>query len=149
MQGLPKMCQVTSIDLILHRCQLAKDKNRRPCVKKITLKWWHDWFVIFRMIEAGKNIEVFPIHQQVNQILDSKFKLGEIKFNHIMLHSGLFTWKGYYYYSFTDVFGAVAINIRNKVSFNAECLKNFLPFSSVPFTISRTQLKEADYFKKL
>ena len=39
----------------------------------------------------------------------------------------------------------VAINIRNKVLFNIECFKNFLPFSSIPFTISGAQFKEAGY----
>ena len=71
--------------------------------------------------------------------------MGEIKFIHIMLLYGLFTWKGNYYYSLTDVFVAVAINIHNKVSFNIECFKNFLPFSSTSFTISGTQSKEAGY----
>ena len=83
------MCQITSVDLILLRCQLVKDKY----------------------------------------YLDSTFKLGEIKFIHIMLHYGLFTWKGNCYCSFTDVFIAVATNIHNKVSFKIECFKNFLSFS--------------------
>ena len=61
--------------------------------------------------------------------MDSTFKLGEIKFIHIMLHYGLFTQKAYCYCSFTDVFVAVTINIHNKVSFNIECFKNFLSFS--------------------
>ena len=39
----------------------------------------------------------------------------------------------------------VAINIRNKVLFNIECFKNFLPISSIPFTISGAQFKEAGY----
>ena len=57
---------------------------------------------------------------------------------HIILHYGLFSWKGYcYYYSFTDVFVAVVINILGKVSVNIECFKNFLPF-----TISGAQSKE-------
>ena len=59
----------------------------------------------------------------------------------------MFTWKGNFYYSFTDVFVAITINIHNKVSFNVECFKNFLPFSSIPFTISGAQLKEAGYKK--
>ena len=54
-----------------------------------------------------------------------------------MLHYGLFTWKGNCYYGFTDVLIAVAINIRNKVLFNIECFKNFLPISSIPFTIQK------------
>ena len=49
--------------------------------------------------------------------------------------------------SFTDVFVAITINIHNKVSFNIECFKNFLLFSSIPFTISGAQLKEAGYSK--
>ena len=64
-----------------------------------------------------------------------------------MLHYGLFTWKGNCYYGFTDVLIAVAINIRNKVLFNIECCKNFLPISSIPFTISGAQFKEAGYSK--
>ena len=46
-----------------------------------------------------------------------------------------------------DVLIAVAINIRNKVLFNIEYFKNFLPFSSIPFTISGAQFKEAGYSK--
>ena len=46
-----------------------------------------------------------------------------------------------------DVLIAVAINIRNKVLFNIECCKNFLPISSIPFTISGAQFKEAGYSK--
>ena len=67
--------------------------------------------------------------------MDSTFKLGEIKFIHIMLHYGLFTWKGNCYCSFTDVFIAVATNIHNKVSFNIECFKNFLSFSPTLLTL--------------
>ena len=59
--------------------------------------WYLEWQ------KQEKHIELFPIHQWVNYILDSTFKLGEIKFIHIMLHYGLFTWKGICYYSFTDV----------------------------------------------
>ena len=47
--------------------------------------------------------------------------------------------------SFTDVFVAITINIHNKVSFNIECFKNFLPFSSKSLTIPGAQLKEAGY----
>ena len=47
--------------------------------------------------------------------------------------------------SFTDVFVAITINIHNKVSFNIECFKNSLPFSSIPFTIPGAQLKVAGY----
>ena len=75
--------------------------------------------------------------------MDSTFKLDKIQFIHILLHYGLFTWKGNCYNSFTDVFIAVAIKIE--VSFNIECSKNFLPFSSIPFTTSGAQLEEADY----
>ena len=64
-----------------------------------------------------------------------------------MLHYGLFTWKGNCYYGFTDVLIAIAISIRNKVLFNIECFKNFLPISSIPFTISGAQFKEAGYSK--
>ena len=64
-----------------------------------------------------------------------------------MLHYGLFTWKGNCYYSFTDVLGVVAMNIHKKVPFNIECFKNFLLFSSILFTISGAQLKEAGYSK--
>ena len=39
------------------------------------------------------------------------------------------------------------IFIINKVSFNLECFKNFLPFPSIPFTIPGIQLKEASYWK--
>ena len=56
-----------------------------------------------------------------------------------MLHYGLFTWKGNCCYSFTDVLVAVAINTQNRVSFNIECFKIFLPFSSIPFIISVIQ----------
>ena len=42
-------------------------------------------------------------------------------------------------------FVAITINIHNKVSFNIECFKNFLLFSSIPFTIPGAQLKEAGY----
>ena len=73
--------------------------------------------------------------------MDSTFKLGEIKFIHIH-HSGLITWKGNCYYSFRYVSVAVVSNIDNKVSFNIERFNNFRPFS-IPFTISRAQLKEA------
>ena len=43
------------------------------------------------------------------------------------------------------IFVAVAINIHNEVPFKKECFKNFLPFSSAPFTTSGAQLKEAGY----
>ena len=75
--------------------------------------------------------------------MDSKFNLGEIKLFHIMLYCGLFTWRGNCYYSFTNIFIAVAINIHDTISFNIECFKNFLPFSSIPFTITGAQLNEA------
>ena len=52
-----------------------------------------------------------------------------------MLRYGLFTWKGNCYYSFKDVLVAITINVHNKVSFNIGYFKNFLPFSSIPFTI--------------
>ena len=81
--------------------------------------------------------------------MDSTFKLGEIKFIHITLHYGLFTWKGNCYLSFTDFFVVITINIHNKVSFHIECFKNSLPFSSIPFTIPGAQLKVAGYLKKL
>ena len=66
-----------------------------------------------------------------------------------MLYYGLFTWKGNCYYSFTDFLITVAMKIHDKVSFNVECFKNFLPFSSTDhaFTISWAQLKEAGYSK--
>ena len=102
-------------------------------LKKITLKWWHDWFVIFRITEAGKTHWAFPY--SLISLLDLRFKLGEITFINIMLYYGLFTWKGNCYCSFTDVFIAVATNIHNKVSFNIECFKNFLSFSPTLFTI--------------
>ena len=53
------------------------------------------------------------------------------------------------YYSFTDVFVVVAINIQNKVSFNIECFNNCLPFPSIPFTISevRYTVKGSKFFK--
>ena len=54
------------------------------------------------------------VFQHVIKILDSTFKLGEIKFFHIMHHYGLFTWKGKSYCSFTDVFIAYAITMHNK-----------------------------------
>ena len=62
-----------------------------------------------------------------------------------MLPCGLFTLKGNCYESFTDVFIAVAINTRYKVSFDIECFKNFLPFSSAPITIPGVQLMGAGY----
>ena len=37
------------------------------------------------------------------------------------------------------------LTFRNEVSFNIECVKNILLFSSKSFTISGAQLKEADY----
>ena len=75
--------------------------------------------------------------------MDSIFKLGEIEFIDGMLHFGLFTWKDNCYYSFTDVFIAITIDIHNKVSFNIECFKNFLSFSLI--IIHGAQLKEAGY----
>ena len=51
------------------------------------------------------------------------------------------------YYSFTDVFDTIAIDIQNKVSFNIECFKSCLPFPTIPFTISGEQSKEAGYLK--
>ena len=57
-----------------------------------------------------------------------------------MLHYCLFAWKGNCYYSFTDDFVAVAINIHDEVSFNMECFQNFFPFSSIPFSISGAEL---------
>ena len=45
----------------------------------------------------------------------------------------------------SDVFVAITINIHNKVSFNIECFKNSVPFSSIPFTIPGAQLKIAGY----
>ena len=77
--------------------------------------------------------------------MDPIFKLSKIKLIHSMLRYGLFTWKVNCYYSFRNVFIAVAINIHNKVSFNIEGFKNFLPFSSIFLTISGAQLKEAGY----
>ena len=47
----------------------------------------------------------------------------------------------------SDVFVAITINIHNKVSFNIECFKNYLPFSSIPVTIPGAQLKVAGYKK--
>ena len=44
-------------------------------------------------------------------------------------------------------FVAITINIFNKVSFNIGCFKNFLPSSSIPFTIPGAQLKVAGYKK--
>ena len=35
--------------------------------------------------------------------------------------------------------------MHNKVSFNIECFKNFLPFSSISLTVPGAQLKEAGY----
>ena len=93
-------------------------------LKKITLKWWHDWFVMFRMTEPGKTHSAF-----------SYSPVSLLDFINIMLHYGLFTWKGNCYCSFTDVFIAVATNIHKKVSFNIECFKNFLSFSPILFTI--------------
>ena len=52
-----------------------------------------------------------------------------------MLHYSLSTWKDNCYCSFTDVFVAITINIHNKVSFNIECFKNFLPFSSIYYLL--------------
>ena len=75
--------------------------------------------------------------------MDSTFKLAEIKFIDGMLHYGVFIWKDNYYYSFTDVFVAITIDIHNKVSFNIEYFKNFLSFSSI--IIHGAQLKEAGY----
>ena len=49
-----------------------------------------------------------------------------LDFINIMLHYSLFTWKSNCYCSFTDVFIAVATNIRYKVSFNIKYYKNFL-----------------------
>ena len=43
------------------------------------------------------------------------------------------------HYCFTDVLVAVTMNIHDKVSFNKECFKNFLPSSSIQFTISGVQ----------
>ena len=43
------------------------------------------------------------------------------------------------------IFVAFAINIHNEVPFKKECFTNFFPFSSIPFTISGAQLKEAGY----
>ena len=75
------------------------------------------------------------------------FKLGEIKFIHMIIPYGLLTWKGNCYYSFTDFFVALTINIHNEVSYNIECFNNFLPFCSIPYTISGAPLKEAGYLK--
>ena len=61
-----------------------------------------------------------------------------------MHHYGLFTWKSKSYCSFTDVFIAYAINMHNKFSFNIECFKNFLHFSTFS-TVSGAQLKEAGF----
>ena len=36
-------------------------------------------------------------------------------------------------------FVAVVVNIHNEVSFYIECVKDFFPFPSIPFTISRAQ----------
>ena len=47
----------------------------------------------------------------------------------------------------SDVFVAITINIHNKVSFNIECFKNYLPFSSIPVTIPGAQLEVAGYKK--
>ena len=45
------------------------------------------------------------------------------------------------------IFVAFAINIHNEVPFKKECFTNFFPFSSIPFTISGAQFKEAGYSK--
>ena len=50
------------------------------------------WYLKWQKQE--KHIELFPIYQQINYILDSTFKLSEIKFMYIKLHYGLFTCKG-------------------------------------------------------
>ena len=62
-----------------------------------------------------------------------------------MLHYDFFAWKGNCHCSFSDVFVTVAINIHDKVSFNIECFKNFLPSSSIPFTTSGALSKEVGY----
>ena len=75
--------------------------------------------------------------------MDATFRLGEIKFIHIMLHYGKVIVIA------SDVFVAITINIHNKISFNLECFKNTFPFFSIPFTIRGSQLKVAGYLKKL
>ena len=75
--------------------------------------------------------------------MDATFRLGEIKFIHIMLHYGKVIVIA------SDVFVAITINIHNKISFNLECFKNTFPFFSIPFTIPGSQLKVAGYLKKL
>ena len=75
--------------------------------------WYLEWQ------KQEKHIELFPIHQWVNYILDSTFKLGEIKFIHIMVHYGLFTWKGINFVIIAlQMFFAITINSHNKVLFN-------------------------------
>ena len=99
------------------------------------------------MTEAGKTLwaSSYSLVNFEEKILDSTFKLGDMKFIDIMPHYGLFTWKGKCLKSFTDVFVAIAINIHNKILFNIECFKKFLRFSSIPFIISKAQLEEAGY----
>ena len=63
--------------------------------------------------------------------------MDKIKFIHTMLLYALFTWKSNYYYSFTDVFVAVGINIE--VSFNIECYKNFNTIYYIWSTIKRSR----------
>ena len=60
-------------------------------IKKL---YWSDgvidlWYVEWQKQE--KHIELLPIPQSVNKILDSTFKLGEMKLTCIMLRYGLFT----------------------------------------------------------
>ena len=99
-------------------------KEKVHILKKVTPKWWHDWYVIFRMKEAGKTHRAFSYFKKI-------LLLCEIKFIHIMLHHGLFTWKRNCYCSFTDVLIAVATNIHDKVSFNRECLRTFFFFNNI------------------
>ena len=81
--------------------------------------------------------------------MDPTFKLGKIKLIHSMLRYGLFTWKVNCYYSFRNVFIAVAINIHNKVSFNIECFKNFLPLSSIFFNYFWSAIKGSRLLKNI
>ena len=73
--------------------------------------------------------------------MDSTFKVDKIKFIYTMLLYALFTWKSNYYYSFTDVFVAVAIN--TEVSFNTECHQNFLSLQYHLLHLEHNKKKQA------
>ena len=56
---LNHQCRLDSSQISAGKRWIIKIDDHKKILKKITLKWWHDWFVIFRMTEAEKTQRAF------------------------------------------------------------------------------------------